>query len=90
MSRGLEVTVGEEDRVIIITDYTYTRGHKAVLFRAPEDCRPEEPAEIDDIECHWQDTGEKLDTNEWTEHCDYIEDCIWEYIRMQQEDSREK
>ena len=89
MSRGIEVTVGEEDRVIIITDYTYTRGHKAVLFRAPEDCSPAEPEELDDITGHWDDTKEPLTDKEFEAHQTTIEEALLVQIHSYQEDRDE-
>lgn len=80
MTRYLDipVNVADEDRVILVTDYTFHRGRKAILFRAPEDCSPAEPAEVDDIECKWQDTDKPLTDAEFQEYQERIEESIFE------------
>ena len=85
--RSFELTVGEDDRVIVVTDYVYHAGRpmrpSSVRFDPPE---PPEPAELYDIECHWQDTGAALTADEWTEHEDRVTDECWERIRERAEE----
>lgn len=75
------VPVGDGERIIIVTDFTYTRGLKAILNRAPEDCSPAEPAIIEDIEAHWEDTGLILTGDDWNAWTDEIEEACFEHIQ---------
>jgi hypothetical protein len=92
VSKHLEVYVEVEElngdlveRCIEVTDFNYSPGRKACLFRAPEDCYPAEPAEINDIECHWQDTGADLSDENWDAFGDQIEEACFEHAENEAE-----
>lgn len=91
MSHDIEITVStsgddEIERIIVVTDWTFSKGSKGHAYPT-YDCGgcPPEPASLDDIQCHWKDTGKELDGNEWTDHGDAIDDACWEYIRNEAE-----
>ena len=78
--KHLEITVGDEDRVIEITDYTISNGSKG-HFYPTYDCGgcPPEPACIEDLTAIWQDTKAPLTDAEFETYCERMEDAIWEY-----------
>lgn len=84
VSRSLELEVpvnwGDGERIIIVDDYSYSRARKACLFRAPEDCYPAEPATIEYIECHWQDTGVDLSQENWDAFGEKIEEVCFQHV----------
>ena len=82
MSKGIEVYI---ERCLVIDDYTYRAGHKAVTNRAPEDCYPAEDEELDDITGHWEDTKEPLTDKEFEAHQTTIEEELLERIHASQE-----
>ena len=83
MNKSLEVPVEvtDQERIIEVTDYTYRAGCKAVTNRAPEDCYPAEPEELDDIQCHWADTGADLTDAEFELYQEQIEEACFEQVR---------
>jgi len=86
-SRDIEVPVnwGDGERIIIVDDFSYSPGRKACLNRAPEDCYPAEPAEINDIEVHWQDTGADLSPENWDAFGEKIEEACFQQVENEAE-----
>jgi hypothetical protein len=86
MSKGLEIYI---ERCLVIDDYTYHAGRRAITDRAPDDCSPAEPEELDDITGHWDDTKEPLTDKEFEAHQTTIEEALLVQIHSYQEDRDE-
>lgn len=91
MSKGIELTLGEDERILIIDDYSYHEGRpmrpSSVRFDPPE---PPESAELYDIKCHWFDTGAALTDEEWQAYQDDIEEFLFERIKEEAESGRDE
>lgn len=79
----VEVQNGNEynERKILITDYTYKPGMPAIINRAPEDCSPGEAEGIEDVECKWEESGDKLTDSEFEEYQEAIEEACFNHVK---------
>ncbi len=77
--RRLELYVEQDndEKVIVINNYTYEPGYPAKISGAPEDCYPAEGPTIEDVEAEWQGTGKKLTNDEYNIYLEQIEELIF-------------
>jgi hypothetical protein len=84
MSHDLEIPVNgldDEERIIVVTDWTLSKGSKGHSYPT-YDCGgcPPEPASLDDIQCHFQDTGKELTQEEWDRYGETIDEKCWDRV----------
>jgi len=73
------IIAGGEERVVVVTDYTYHPARRQTWIDPPE------PAELDDIECRWADTGKALTSGEWLTYGKEIEENCWKRLEEEAE-----
>lgn len=62
----------EDDKAIVVTDYTFIDGLPASFDYPPEF------ASVEDIKCHWKATGQQLTDEEWICYYDSIVNACFE------------
>jgi hypothetical protein len=71
----IDVDGVEVEKIIEVLNYTYRPARRAILRCDPDDCRPPEGEEIEDVDCRWKD-GIELTVQEWDKHSDTILEAI--------------
>ena len=68
----------DNERTILVDNYTYHAGRPAVLRGDPDSWLAPEGATIEDVECRWADTQQILSADEYMVFADEIDLAIHE------------
>lgn len=85
----IEFTVTDEagrERAALVTDYSYSRGYRAVTHLVPEECSPGEPARLEKFTVTWKTTGREFSDAEIIEFDSQIQAAIWGHVAEEEAD----